>query len=74
MHYRITLHRPWRPDRRLIHPGRYRVPEDMSAEMAERALAEAGATKETPSPRKDGAAENKLRGRPPMNKSERKST
>jgi hypothetical protein len=68
MDYRITLPRPWRPDHRLIHPGTYRVPEDMSPADAERALREADALKETtesPGVANSEAPESKRRGRPP---------
>jgi hypothetical protein len=68
MDYRITLPRAWRPDHRLIHPGTYRVPEDMSPADAERALKEADALKETREPPVVAKSEppgGKRRGRPP---------
>jgi hypothetical protein len=75
MDYRITLMKGWRPDRRLIHPGTYRVPEDMSHADAERALKEAGAEKLTPQSRvtqnivePEVPPKKKARGRPPENK------
>jgi hypothetical protein len=49
MDYRIMISRPWRPDRRrLIHPGTYRVPEDMRRADADLAFRHGVATKVEP--------------------------
>lgn len=62
MDYEITLHDNWRPGNgRLLHPGTYRIPEDLSEEMADRAIAEAGATRKES--QKPPAPANKIRGR-----------
>lgn len=61
MDYKITLHSGWRPKpMTLIHPGIYRVPEDMSHEMAELALKTNRATRlDDKAFSKAGAPENK---------------
>jgi hypothetical protein len=64
--YEITLHANWRPDHRLLHPGHYRIPEDISDELAQRAIAEAGATRRTPV--KTPAPANKTRAASPQQK------
>lgn len=68
MDYEITLHENWRPgDGRLLHPGHYRVPEDMSEEFAQRAIAEGGATRKAEPP-KPPAPLNKARRAAPETK------
>jgi hypothetical protein len=54
------LNANWRlPDGRLFHPGDYRVPQDMSEELARRAVAEGVGVLTEPPKRKTAAPENK---------------
>jgi len=67
MDYEIILRSKWTPNfGRLLHPGTYRVPEDLTHEEAERALVEADASRSTVS--KGPAPFNKLRGKAPSDK------
>jgi hypothetical protein len=46
MKYLLHIPKAYRPDgRRIVHAGNWRVPDDLSEEIAERAMKEAGAVK-----------------------------
>ena len=46
MKYLLSIPAAWRPDGvKIIHAGDWRVPEDLSEELAQRAMKEAGAVK-----------------------------
>ena len=67
MDYEIVLRSNWTLRfGRLLHPGTYRVPEDLTPEEAERALLEADASRSVVS--KGPAPLNKLRGKAPSDK------
>jgi len=75
MKYKIELTENWRPDRRsFFTPGVYRVPEDFSETMAERAVKEGGARRlessaKFPAPKPKFTISNKI-AVPPENKQE----
>lgn len=67
MDFEIILRSNWCPHfGRLLHPGTYRVPEDLSPELAARALAETDAQRRMVE--KGPAPENKFRGQAPRQK------
>ncbi|MPZ58446.1 MAG: hypothetical protein GEU91_18525 [Rhizobiales bacterium] len=60
MKYRIELFAPWRHGAGMMHPGIYRVPQDMPENLAQRALNIAGLAQQLPP---DSSTARKIRGR-----------